>query len=230
MWLLNADILAGNVVRQWLLIAASRDVGEQWQWIPDLSNEWHWGQRCLFVGNFMIYQDRIETSCLSFVLLFLKSTLLLNCSKHNWQALTRMGHQGRQRVSWEGPFMSNTACGPAIFLFFISLYCPQLFFCPPALPTFRRPCQYLYAVVFSTREYSVEISYQRLLCFCCCFFCWCHVINEHRKEVGDEKAWTQSLLPVNITLDIFPWTFFDYLNMLSYKIKKAFYSFFKKFF
>jgi len=32
----------------------------------------------------MIYQDRIETSCLQFVLLFLKSTLLLNCSKHNW--------------------------------------------------------------------------------------------------------------------------------------------------
>jgi len=27
-----------------------------------------------------------------------------------------------------------------IFLLFISLYCPQLFFCPPALPTFRRPC------------------------------------------------------------------------------------------
>jgi len=26
--------LAGNVVRQWLLIAASRDVGELWHWIP----------------------------------------------------------------------------------------------------------------------------------------------------------------------------------------------------
>jgi len=35
----------------------------------------------------MIYQDRLETSCLSFVSLFFKSTLLLNYSKHNWQAL-----------------------------------------------------------------------------------------------------------------------------------------------
>jgi len=37
----------------------------------------------------------------SFVLLFLKSTLLLNRSKHNWQALTRLEHQGRRRVYWE---------------------------------------------------------------------------------------------------------------------------------
>jgi len=45
----------------------------------------------------MIYQDRIETSCLSFVLLFLKSTLLLNCSKPDWDTrggkeFTEMGH------------------------------------------------------------------------------------------------------------------------------------------
>ena len=57
----------------------------------------------------MIYQDRIETSCLSFVLLFLKSTLLLNCSKHNWKALTRLGHQGRRRVYWERPFFKLCA-------------------------------------------------------------------------------------------------------------------------
>jgi len=31
----------------------------------------------------MIHQGRIETSCLYFVLLFLKSTLLFNCCKHN---------------------------------------------------------------------------------------------------------------------------------------------------
>jgi len=49
-WLLNADILAGNVARQWLLIAASRDVGERWHW-----NEGQREQRCLFIGNFMIY-------------------------------------------------------------------------------------------------------------------------------------------------------------------------------
>ena len=30
MWLLNADILAGNVARQSLQIAARRDVGERW--------------------------------------------------------------------------------------------------------------------------------------------------------------------------------------------------------
>jgi len=39
MRLLNADILAGNVARQWMLIAASRDVGERWHWIPDFLNE-----------------------------------------------------------------------------------------------------------------------------------------------------------------------------------------------
>jgi len=46
----------------------------------------------------MTYQDRIETSCLPFVLLFLKSTLLLNCSKHIWQTLTRLGHEGKRKV------------------------------------------------------------------------------------------------------------------------------------
>jgi len=61
---MNADILAGNVARQWLLIAASKDDGKQWHWIPDLSNEGQRGQRCLFIGNVTSYQDRIETSCL----------------------------------------------------------------------------------------------------------------------------------------------------------------------
>jgi len=46
---LNADILAGNIARQWLLIAASMDIGEQWQLIPDLSNEGQPGQRCLII-------------------------------------------------------------------------------------------------------------------------------------------------------------------------------------
>jgi len=64
MLLLNADILAGNVARQWLLIAASRDVRERWHWISDFSNEGQRGQMCLIVGSFMIYQDRIEKSFL----------------------------------------------------------------------------------------------------------------------------------------------------------------------
>jgi len=33
MRLLNADILASNVAGLWLLIAASKDVGEQCHWI-----------------------------------------------------------------------------------------------------------------------------------------------------------------------------------------------------
>ena len=49
---------------KWLLIAASRDVGYRWHWIPHLSHEGQRWQRCLFIGNFVIYQDRIETSCL----------------------------------------------------------------------------------------------------------------------------------------------------------------------
>jgi len=34
MLLLNAHILAGKELKQWLLIATSRDVGERWHWIP----------------------------------------------------------------------------------------------------------------------------------------------------------------------------------------------------
>jgi len=52
----------------------------------------------------MIDQDRIETSCLQFVLLFLKSTLLLKCSKHKWQALTWLGHRWRRKVYWQEAF------------------------------------------------------------------------------------------------------------------------------
>jgi len=33
---MNVDILAGNVARLWLLIAASMDVGERWYCLPDL--------------------------------------------------------------------------------------------------------------------------------------------------------------------------------------------------
>jgi len=32
------------------------------------------GKGVVFIGNFMVYQDRIETGCLQFDLLFLKST------------------------------------------------------------------------------------------------------------------------------------------------------------
>ena len=39
MWLLNADTLAGNAARQWLLIAVSRDAGERRHFPPDLSKE-----------------------------------------------------------------------------------------------------------------------------------------------------------------------------------------------
>jgi len=57
-------ILADNAVRQWLLIAVSRDAGEWWHWPPDLSKEGQRGQKCLFhnntIGNFMVDQDRIE--------------------------------------------------------------------------------------------------------------------------------------------------------------------------
>jgi len=57
---MNADILAGNAARLWLLIAVSRDVGERWNCLPDLWRGTR-GERGLFIGNFMIYQDRIET-------------------------------------------------------------------------------------------------------------------------------------------------------------------------
>jgi len=50
----------------------------------------------------MIYQDRIETSCLQFVLLFLKSTLLLNGSKHNWQARNQVGTPGEAKSLLRG--------------------------------------------------------------------------------------------------------------------------------
>jgi len=49
---------------------------------PDLSKEGQWEQRCLFhnsiIDTFMVYQDRIETNFLHFILLLLRSTLLLN--------------------------------------------------------------------------------------------------------------------------------------------------------
>jgi len=39
MLLLNANILAGNAARQWLLIAVSRDAGVRWPFPPYLSKK-----------------------------------------------------------------------------------------------------------------------------------------------------------------------------------------------
>jgi len=116
----------------------------------------------------MIYQDRIETGCLKLVLLFFKSTLLLNCSKHNWQALTRLRHQERRRVYREenklfklcpthsfreGQIFFSGETKPAAtllltgliigndFFVFYKFPLPSTFFLlpPPVLPAFRRP-------------------------------------------------------------------------------------------
>jgi len=67
MWLLNADILAGNAARQWLalLIAVGRDAGERRDYPPDISKGEQRRLRSIFhnsiVGNFIVYQDGIET-------------------------------------------------------------------------------------------------------------------------------------------------------------------------
>ena len=74
--LVNADILASNAARQWLLIAVSRDAGERRHCPSDLSKGGQRRRRCLYhnriIGNFMAYQDRNETHFLHFLLLFLR--------------------------------------------------------------------------------------------------------------------------------------------------------------
>ena len=74
--LVNADILASNAARQWLLIAVSRDAGERRHCPSDLSKGGQRRRRCLYhnriIGNFMAYQDRNETHFLQFLLLFLR--------------------------------------------------------------------------------------------------------------------------------------------------------------
>jgi len=78
LWLLNAVILACNAARQLLLIAASqiilyrvkrsKDAGERESDGAFSPSSFKRGRRCLFhysiMGNFMVYQDQIETNLL----------------------------------------------------------------------------------------------------------------------------------------------------------------------
>jgi len=63
MWLLNADILAGNAARQWLLIAASTPESGDIALLTFKKGAT--GAEVLYhnsiIGNFMVYQSRIET-------------------------------------------------------------------------------------------------------------------------------------------------------------------------
>jgi len=56
------------------VIAVSRDSGERWHCLPIPTKEGRRGQKCCFhnsiIGNFMIYQDRIDTNFLVSFIIF----------------------------------------------------------------------------------------------------------------------------------------------------------------
>jgi len=90
-------------------------------------------------------------------------------------------------------------------LFFISLYCPQLFFCPPALPTFRRPWLSVYTVL-SLRAYvpirngclrsRYGAMYKHISGFCWIthvIFCSWNFVHLPMKKYSEYNNWSTCL-------------------------------------
>jgi len=87
------------------------------------------------IDNFMLYQDRIEQICCSFPCTHKLQYVFCNFWHYFW--------------GQHGCWTETSIIGNDFLLFFISLHCPQPFYCPAALPLFQRPCKNIfYQVVF----------------------------------------------------------------------------------
>jgi len=138
-------------------------VGERWHWIPDLWNEEQRGKRYFFVGNFMIYQDRIEKVVYSLFYYFWSqhySWTITSINGRPWpERETRGGEEftargpiflnyvqhifpGREKkiLGQTKPLIATDLIIGNIFFVFHKFALPSTFFVPPPLTTFRGPC------------------------------------------------------------------------------------------